>query len=91
MKKIIVSDVTLRAYAEQKNTLSFREKLNTAQWLDAAGVDAIELPALIHAKEDAVICRTIAGAVKKASIAIAVGEDPTAAWECVKDAADPIL
>ena len=41
MKKIIVSDVTLRAYAEAKSALSFREKLNIAQWLDAAGVDAV--------------------------------------------------
>ncbi|MBQ8894716.1 MAG: hypothetical protein IJ043_09970 [Clostridia bacterium] len=91
MKKIIVSDVTLRAYAEQKNALSFREKLNAAQWLDAAGADVVELPALVHEKEDAVICRTIAGAMKKAAAAIPVGEDPAAAWACVKDAAHPIL
>lgn len=91
MKKIIVSDVTLRAYAEAKSALSFREKLNIAQWLDAAGVDAVELPALVHEKEDSVICRTIAGAMKNASVAIAVGENVGAAWECVKDTVDPIL
>ena len=91
MKKIIVADVTLRAYAEQKNALSFREKLNIAQWLDAAGVDTVELPALIHEKEDAVICRTIAGAMKNAAVAIPVGEDPAAAWECVKNVKSPIL
>ncbi len=91
MKKIIVSDVTLRAYAEQKNTLSFREKLNIVQLLDAAGADMIELPALVNEKEDAVVCRTIAAAMKNAAVAIDAGEDPAAAWECVKDAADPIL
>ena len=32
MKKIIVSDVTLRSYAEQKNALSFREKLLKLIW-----------------------------------------------------------
>lgn len=91
MKKIIVSDVTLRACAEAKSALSFREKLNIAQWLDAAGVDVLELPALVHEKEDAVICRTIAGAMKNASVAIAVGDAPQAAWECVKDTVNPIL
>ncbi len=91
MKKIIVSDVTLRAYAEQKNALSFREKLNIAQLLDAAGVDTIELPALLNEKEDAVVARTIASAVKNASVAIDVGDAPAAAWACIKDAQDPIL
>ena len=91
MKKIIVSDVTLRAYAEQKSTLSFREKLNIARWLDAAGADLLELPALVHEKEDAVICRTIAGAMKNTAVAIPVGESPEAAWECVKDTAAPVL
>ena len=91
MKKIIVSDATLRACAESKNALSFREKLNIAQWLDAAGVDAIELPALVHEKEDAVICRTIAAAMKNASVAIDCGENAAAAWDCVKDTLNPIL
>ncbi len=91
MKKIIVSDVTLRAYAEQKNALSFREKLNIAQLLDAAGADVIELAALVNEKEDAVVCRTIASAMKNASVAIDVGTSPATAWECVKDSNDPVL
>ena len=91
MRKIVVSDVTLRAYAEAKNALSFREKLNIAQWLDASGVDMVELPALIHEKEDSIICRTIAAAMKNAAIAIAVGDAPAAAWECVKDTLNPTL
>lgn len=91
MKKIIVSDATLRACAEAKSALSFREKLNVAQWLDAAGVDTIELPALVHEKEDTVICRTIAAAMKNASVAIDCGMNPEAAWECVKDTLNPIL
>ncbi len=91
MKKIMISDATLRACAEAKNALSFREKLNIAQWLDAAGVDTIELPALVQEKEDAVICRTIAKAMKSASVAIDCGENPAAAWDCVKDTLNPIL
>ncbi len=93
MKKIFVSDVTLRAYAEQKNTLSFREKLNTAQLLDQAGVNTIELPLIVNEKEDAVVCRTIAGSLKNATVAIPADsvEGIETAWACVKDAAKPCL
>ncbi len=91
MKKIIVTDVSLRAYAEQKNALSFREKLNIAQWLDTAGADLVELPALVQGKEDTVLCRTIAGALKQAAVAMPVGEDPAAAWDCIKDTKGAVL
>jgi glutamate N-acetyltransferase/amino-acid N-acetyltransferase len=80
MKKIYVSDVTLSAYSEAKTSLSFREKLNIAQWLDVSGVDAIELPALMNAKEDAIICRTIAGD----------GEGATKLLECTVSGADTL-
>ena len=86
MKKIIVSDVSLRVFTEQKKSLSFREKLNAAQWLDGAGIDTIELPAVVNEKEDTVIFRTIAGALKKARICISAGdslESLEAAWRCI--------
>ena len=47
MKKIIVSDVTLRMECETlKKALSFRERLNIATGLEKAGVDVVELPAI---------------------------------------------
>lgn len=94
MKKIIVSDVSLRVFTEQKKSLSFREKLNAAQWLDGAGIDTIELPAVVNEKEDTVIFRTIAGALKKARICISAGdslESLEAAWRCIKEATDPCI
>ncbi len=94
MKKIVISDVSLRAYAEQGSALSFREKLNAAQLLDAAGIDVLEFPFPISNKEDAVICRTIAAALKNARIAIPIGmtaEELEAALECAKETAQPRL
>ncbi len=94
MKKVFVSDVSLRVLAEQKKVLSFRERLNIAQQLDATGIDAIELPPVSNEKEDPVIFRTIAGAVKNAGISIAAGgsiESLKAAWQCIQDAKKPCI
>ena len=94
MKKIFVSDVTPKAYTERKHALSFREKLNITQCLDAAGVDCVELPALVNGKEDMVIFRTIAAAMKKARIAVPVGDTDESlanAWQCVKETNNPCL
>ncbi len=92
MKKIIVSDVSLRVMAEKKANLSFREKLNIAQQLDTTGIDSIELPCVVNEKEDPVILRTIAGSVKNAGISVASGgsvESLKAAWQSIRDAKKP--
>ena len=94
MKKIYVSDVTLRVQCEHlKKALSFRERLNIATGLEKAGVDAIELPAMTGGKEDAVICRTIASSVK-CRLSIPVGDSVSSlaeSWQCVSAAKDPCL
>ena len=89
MKNLLVSDTTLRALAEKDISLTFREKLFIAEKLDASGVDAIELPALINSKENEVIFRTIASTVKNAIVKIPVGasvDSVKSAYECVKGA-----
>lgn len=91
MKKMIVSDTTLRVQSEVlKNGLSFREKLSIASRLEKAGVDGIELPALGGGREDAVVCRTIAGSVA-CKVSIPCGDSAEAAWKCVEEAAKPCL
>lgn len=94
MKKIYVSDVTLRMQCDTlKKALSFRERLNIASGLEKAGVDALELPAMTGGKEDAVICRTIASAVG-CRLAIPVGDSVSSlaeSWQCVSAAKDPCL
>ncbi|MBQ8577155.1 MAG: hypothetical protein IJ449_04200 [Clostridia bacterium] len=94
MKTVIVTDITLRVSAEKKEVLSFREKLHTANCLDKAGVDVIELPALSGTKEDAVIAKTIAESLTSAAAAINAGvteESINTAWETIRGAKKPVL
>ena len=89
MKKIAVSDITLKIATAQDISLTFKERLLIAEKLDASGVDAIELPELINSKENEVIYRTIASTVKNSTIVVPVGsskESLELAYECVKDA-----
>lgn len=94
MKKIYVSDISIRAYFEQKSALSFRDRLNVAELLDLSDVDCVELPAIINTKEDSVVCRTIASAMKGARVAIDAGdtdESLEAAYSCVKETSSPCI
>lgn len=95
MKKIIVSDYTLRALTEDASLkLSFKDKTNIARQLDSLNVDAIEIAAPKNSKEDAVISRTIAGAVKNCSVKIPGGysEDSISeAYESIRSATKPCI
>jgi len=89
MKKIKVSDVTLKSASFLGTDLTFREKLSVAEKIDASGVNAIELPLLLNSKENEVICRTIAQTVKNARVKIPVGSDVKGveyAMQCIKGA-----
>ena len=95
MKKIIVSDYTLRKLIlDDAESLLFREKTAIASCLDAIGADRIELPPVQKEKEDTIICKTVARLVQNSALAIPVGYDEknlAAAWECVREAATPYL
>ncbi len=89
MRKIIISDVTLKAVKEQDLSLTFKEKLLIAEELDSARIDALELPALINSKENEIIYRTICSSVKNATVKMPVGdslESLQLAYECAKHA-----
>lgn len=95
MKKIYVSDFTLRKLTEDRAvSLLFREKTALANCIDSVGVNAIELAAIKNVKEDTIINRTISACVKNSALCIPVGftaESINEAWECVKDAVKPCL
>ena len=90
MKKIYVSDQTLRTIKEEnKKVLSFREKLQIATNLVKTGVDAIELPFITLSKEDSVIYRTIAKSVGNVTVCMPCNfsiDGVNEAYDCVKDA-----
>lgn len=95
MRKIIISDITLKKIAEDRAvSLLFREKSAIANCADKIGVDVIEIPAVKSPAEDKIIYKTIAQNVQNAIFAIPVGfnaEDVAVAWECIKDAKKPRL
>ena len=95
MRTINTSDITLKKISEDRAiSLLFREKSAIANCADALGVDAIELPAVKNLREDAIIYKTIAQNVQKATLAIPVGfnkEDVASVWECINEAKKPRL
>lgn len=95
MKKINVSDITLKKLSEERKiNLLFREKSAIASCADSIGVDVVELPSVKSVREDTIIYKTIAQNVKNAVLAIPVGfnvDEVAIAWECVKDAKSPRL
>ena len=95
MKKINISDITLKKLSEDRAvSLLFREKSAIAKCADEIGADVIELPAVKSPREDKIIYKTIAQNVKNAVLAIPVGfsaEDITIAFECIKEAKSPRL
>ena len=89
MKKICISDVTLKAVDEQEFSLTFREKLAIAEKLDSLLVDYIELPPQTNSKETEIIYRNISSSLKNATVKIPVGDSEQSlefAVKCVKKA-----
>lgn len=95
MKKIIISDITLKKISEDRAvSLLFREKSAIANCADTIGVDVIEIPAVKSPREDKIIYKTIAQNIQNAIFAIPVGftaDDVNVAWDCIKDAKAPRL
>ncbi len=89
MKRIYVSDITLKAICEQDCSLTFREKLSVAEKLDMLKIDEIELPTLKSDKECEIIYRTIAESLKNTVVKVSVGTTDAEfnlALNCIKNA-----
>ncbi len=95
MKKINISDITLKKLSENRSvSLLFREKSAIANCAHRVGADCIELPAIKNLREDSIIYKTIAKNIQNSTLAIPVGFDSegvTSAFECIKDAKSPRL
>ncbi len=95
MKKINISDITLKTLANDREvSLLFREKTAIAVCADSICVDTVELAQVKNPREDSIIYKTIAQKVQNASLAIPVGftvDDVKTAWDAIKDAKKPIL
>lgn len=76
MRKIIMSDVTLReSAASASQSLSFKEKIEIAKQMDRLHCDIIEMPQIKNASTDVLLIKTIASLMKHSEIAVDVGYD----------------
>ncbi len=95
MKKIQITDITLKKLAEDREvSLLFKDKTAIASCANSIGVDAVELAPIKKVREDTIIYKTIAQNITNAVVAIPTGftsEDMANAWECVKNAEKPRL
>lgn len=92
MNKIIISDATLRLRSDKSSSgdgcsYGFKSVVETAKLLDRAGVDVIEMGRIRDNKTDTLILKTVAAAVKNATISVAVDGDALSIdriWETLR-------
>lgn len=70
MNKIKIADTTL---CREHGTFSFKEKIEIARQLEKLSVDVIELPAILNAKTDILLVRTLSSFVKSAVLSVCAG------------------
>ena len=90
MKKIAVSDITLRECANStEHSLSFREKIEMAKLMDKLHFNSIEMPEIKNVSTDVLLIKTIASLMKHSEVIAPVGNDTAGVetvWNCVKGA-----
>ena len=88
MRKVILSDVTLRESESSANhSLSFKEKIEIAKQMDKLHCDIIEMPKIKNTSTDVLLIKTIASLMKHSEIAVDVGYDAAGvetAYNCAK-------
>ncbi len=93
MKKLIISDVTMKQSAEGF-ALSFKEKIELAKLLDRLGVSVIELEGIQNNRIDSLRIKSIAAAVANSIVAVPVqlsAESVAQTWAALEQAKHPRL
>lgn len=96
MRKIIISDITMKQSADAGGySLSFREKIEFAKLLDRLNVDVIEVNPIVNRRIDPLLIKSLASAIKDGILAVPVSltdsDGVTTAWNAVKEARRPRL
>ncbi|MBN2240099.1 MAG: 2-isopropylmalate synthase [Dehalococcoidales bacterium] len=93
MDKVIIFDTTLRDGEQAAGaTLNIQEKVEIARQLEKLGVDVIEAGMPVNSKTELEAVKLIAKEVQNSTIcglARALPDDIDAAWEALKDSANP--
>lgn len=93
MKKLIISDVTMKQSAEGF-ALSFKEKIELAKLLDKLGVSVVELEGIQDIRTDSLRIKSIAAAVTNSVVAVPVqlnAESVAQTWASLAQAKHPRL
>lgn len=88
MDKVYIADKTLKQTGRQM-PLSFREKIELSRLIDRLEVDSLELPAITNLRVDSLLIKSVASAVRHATIAVPVSlmENHVAeTWNALKEA-----
>ncbi|MBQ0084411.1 MAG: hypothetical protein KBS52_06585 [Clostridiales bacterium] len=94
MKKILISDITLGTCAAEKNSFTFREKIEVAKQLDKLCVSVIELGTMSGNTADNLLIKSVASSVTESTVAVSAGFDTEAIkniWSALKEAKHPRL
>lgn len=94
MKRIFISDASLKVAANNSDYYTFREKLNVAKYLSGVNADAIELPTVKNSKEDYIVYKTICSTAGDACVKMDSGvtdESAKCAAEAIKTAKNACL
>ena len=93
MKKICITDMTLRRAAENR-LLGFKERVELAKLLDKLNISALELPMLSGSKADSIFVKTLCSVIINTTLAQPAGltvEEADAAWKALEKARRPRL
>lgn len=96
MKKIFVSDVTIKLAAETMGKpLSFRQKIELAKLLDRLGLSVIETAPMLNGKEDSLLVKSLASSLQGSILCVPVDiQNPDSielTWNALSGAAHPRL
>lgn len=95
-RKIYVSDITMKlADREAGNPLSFRQKIELSKMLDKLGVSVIEAGPILNGKQDVLLIKSLASAIKNSVLTVPVDifnpESVEETWKALQDAVHPRL
>ena len=93
MKKICITDMTLRRAAESR-LLGFKERVELAKLLDRLNISALELPMLSGSKADSIFVKTLCSVITNTTLAQPAGltaGEADAAWKALEKARRPRL
>ena len=95
MRRIVLSDATMKSVGDGGFALSFREKLELCKLLDRLRADYIEVGEPANPKIDGLLIKSLSTAVTEARLCVTVpaAEDGGAefVWSCLAEAKEPRL